>query len=47
MRGDTNLLAVVATLAKDYAKEVNGENNEGQQIGREDLELICFEYVTA
>lgn len=46
-KDDNNLLAVVTSLAKDFAKEEIGENNDDQQFGRQDLVLIFFEYVTA
>ncbi len=44
---DADLLATVTALAKDFAKEAPGADNADQPLCREELELICFEYVSS
>ncbi|NLE37139.1 MAG: helicase [Pirellulaceae bacterium] len=44
-RDDAALLAAVAVLADQFGKQRPAAETTGS-VGREDLELICFEYVT-
>jgi hypothetical protein len=44
-RNDSILVADVAAMADQFGKE-KPPTGTGTQLGREDLELICFEYVT-
>ena len=44
-RDDRGLLAAVGLLAEEFGKEQPASESAGT-MGREDLELICFEYVT-
>jgi hypothetical protein len=44
-RDDSSLLAAVSVLADEFAKD-RPTNGPAAIIRREDLELICFEYVT-
>jgi hypothetical protein len=44
-KDDKALVAVVTGLADQFAKDRTGPPN-GQRLRREELELICFEYVS-
>ncbi len=49
-RGDGDdgaLLAAVESLAADFAKDSNGDGAAATALTREQLELICFEYVSS
>lgn len=43
---DKGLLEAVTSLATDYSKEANGKDADEALMRREDLGLICFEYVS-
>ena len=45
-RDDGSLLAAVTVLADEFAKD-RSASGPAAAIRREDLELICFEYVTS
>lgn len=44
---DEDLLAVVLSLAKDFAKEPSRKGEGEATLKRDDLELICFEYISS
>jgi hypothetical protein len=44
---DGALLAVVLDLARDFSKGRADERDETRPVHREDLELVCFEYVSS
>ena len=44
-KDDPGLLSAVATLAEQFGKERPAASGV-KRLGREDLELICFEYVS-
>jgi hypothetical protein len=44
-RDDATLVAEVVTLAQQFGKQ-QGASAPLQRLGREDLELICFEFVS-
>ncbi|MBN2561149.1 MAG: helicase [Phycisphaerae bacterium] len=46
-RKDEDLLASVTTLARDFAKDPSREDAGEAALTRDDLELICFEYVSS
>lgn len=43
---DSKLLSDVLALAEEFAKEPSASNG-GKRLRVEDLELICFEYVSS
>jgi hypothetical protein len=45
-RDDKALLAEVSALAEQFGKE-RTQTDEAKRLAREDLELICFEYVSS
>ncbi len=46
-KNDATLLPAVTSLATDYAKD-NAAGDAGQaELRREDLDLVCFEYVSS
>ena len=44
---DEELLGAVQSLASDYARDDTDEGRQALPFCREDLELICFEYVSS
>jgi len=44
-KADATLVGEVAALAEQFGKEL-ADSGSGRQLRREDLKLICFEYVT-
>ncbi len=46
-KDDPALLEVVSELAQDFAKETGGDNSADHHLRREDLEVICFDYLSS
>lgn len=46
-KDDPALLEAVSELAQDFAKETHGDNSADQSLQRDDLELICFDYLSS
>jgi hypothetical protein len=41
------LLSTVESLAADFAKDSTESQSQGSTLTREQLELICFEYISS
>ena len=46
-KDDATLLETVSELARDFAKDVPGSDGPDHSLRREDLELICFDYLSS
>ncbi len=46
-RDDTQLLETVQALAREFAKDDPSSEADITSLGRDDLKLICFEYVSS
>lgn len=46
-RDDGQLLETVQALARDYAKDDQSSDTDVESLERDDLKLICFEYITS
>lgn len=46
-KDDATLLETVSGLAEDFGKDVPGSNESDHLLQRDDLELICFDYLSS